>query len=118
MAEASKKRVRLSLDIEPELRRRLKIAAARRDLSLRDYAEAALRRALDAEEAVDQTEVCMEDERRLTAEEQQRGLLALAALEEIDRELLKKRGGRPFTPSRELLYESREERLRQLMGEE
>jgi hypothetical protein len=33
----SAKRPRLSLDIDPELRRRLRVAAARRDVSVRQY---------------------------------------------------------------------------------
>ncbi|MBI4494073.1 MAG: hypothetical protein HY690_14895 [Chloroflexi bacterium] len=42
-------RARLSIDVEPELRRRIKIAAAERDLSVKDYVVAVLRRALEAE---------------------------------------------------------------------
>jgi hypothetical protein len=44
------RRVRLSIDVEPELKRRLKIAAARQDLSIRDYVEVLLRRALEEDE--------------------------------------------------------------------
>ncbi len=42
-------RARLSIDVEPELRRRLKIAAAEKDLSVRGYVEAIIRQALEAE---------------------------------------------------------------------
>ena len=42
-------RARLSIDIDPELRERIKGAAAERDLSIRDYVLTILRRALDAE---------------------------------------------------------------------
>ena len=44
------RRVRLSIDVDPELKRRLKIAAARQDLSIRDYVEVLLRRALEVDE--------------------------------------------------------------------
>jgi hypothetical protein len=50
MEAPSERRARLSIDVAPELRRRLKIAAASRDLSVRDYVETILRRALEAEE--------------------------------------------------------------------
>jgi hypothetical protein len=39
-------RVRLSVDVTPELRRRVKIAAAERDQSTRDFVVAAIERAL------------------------------------------------------------------------
>lgn len=44
------RRVRLSIDVDPELKRRLKVAAARKDLSIRDYLEVLLRHALEVEE--------------------------------------------------------------------
>ncbi len=42
-------RVRLSVDVEPELRRRVRIAAASRDLSVKEWVEEALLRALASE---------------------------------------------------------------------
>ena len=44
------RRARLSLDVEPELRRRIKIVAAQKDISVRDYVVAILRQALEAED--------------------------------------------------------------------
>ena len=35
--ESSPKRLRISVDVLPEVRRRLRLAAARRDLSVREY---------------------------------------------------------------------------------
>jgi uncharacterized protein (DUF1778 family) len=35
--ESSPKRPRISLDVRPEVRRRLRLAAARRDLTIRQY---------------------------------------------------------------------------------
>ena len=40
-------RVRLSVDVEPELRRRVRIAAASRDQSVKEWIEDVLRRELD-----------------------------------------------------------------------
>lgn len=50
MSESSKHRARVSIDVSPELRRRLKVAAATRDLSVRVYVETILRQAREAEE--------------------------------------------------------------------
>jgi hypothetical protein len=43
-------RVRLSVDVEPELRRRVKIAAASKDQSVKKWMEGALERALAIDE--------------------------------------------------------------------
>jgi len=40
--ETAVKRPRISVDVEPELRRRLRLAAAKRDLTLRQYVLAAI----------------------------------------------------------------------------
>lgn len=56
--------------------------------------------------------------RRLTPEERERGLRALAALERMDRELLERRGGEPFSSSAEIIQAMRDERTRQLMRDE
>ena len=44
------RRSRLSIDVEPELRRKIKVVAAQKDLTVREYLEAILRRAVEAEE--------------------------------------------------------------------
>lgn len=44
-------RARLSIDVEPELQRRIKIAAAKRNLSVREYVINVLRHALAADES-------------------------------------------------------------------
>jgi plasmid stability protein len=44
---------RLSIEVDAELRRELKVAAAERDVSVREYVLAALRQALAAEERRD-----------------------------------------------------------------
>jgi len=50
-------------------------------------------------------------------EERRRGLEALERVERLEAEILKERGGQPFSPpSWELLNESRDERTRGLDG--
>ncbi len=46
MAVPNERRARLTIDVSPELRRQIKVAAAIRDLSVREFVEAALLRAL------------------------------------------------------------------------
>ena len=48
MADAAK-RTRLAVDVTPAVRRRLRLAAARRDLTLKDYVRQALERQLAAD---------------------------------------------------------------------
>jgi hypothetical protein len=112
MALPDERRARLSIDVAPELRRRIKIAAAARDLSVRDYVEMVLRHALESEELVE-----VSTGRRLTPDERERGLKAMAELERMDQVLLEQRGGRPFSLSWELLNESRDDRTRALLGD-
>lgn len=51
----------------------------------------------------------------LSSSERDRGLRALAALEQLDQELLQRRGGEPLSPSWKLLDQAREERTGELM---
>ena len=53
--EASPKRPRISVDVAPELRRRLRLAAAKRDLTVRQYVLEAIRDRL-REDLNDETE--------------------------------------------------------------
>jgi excisionase family DNA binding protein len=68
--------------------------------------------------AEDEQRIMTEDEvikgRRLTPEEIERGLATLERVEQINREMLARRGGKPFPPSWEILNEMRDERTRQL----
>lgn len=50
MVSEEARKPRLSIEIDPDLRRRLKIAAARRDVTIRDYVLAAVTRALDGDD--------------------------------------------------------------------
>jgi hypothetical protein len=135
MSTPGKRRSRLSIDVEPELRRRIEIAAAARGLSVPQYVEAILRQALEADaqrqDVVEQaawstlpadglardTEQDETSIHPLTHPEQERGLRALETLERLDRELLARRSGRPFAPSRQLLVQACDERTRALLRE-
>lgn len=50
MPISNARRARLSIDVTPELRRRIKVAAASREISVREYVETILRQALEAAE--------------------------------------------------------------------
>ncbi|MBI2912108.1 MAG: hypothetical protein HYY05_08185 [Chloroflexi bacterium] len=50
MTATHERRARLSIDVEPELRKRIKIAAAERELSIRDYVVNLLRQAVAEDE--------------------------------------------------------------------
>lgn len=52
--------------------------------------------------------------RRLTPEEQKRGLDALERMIALSDKIMARRGGEPFSPSWELINEARDERSRQL----
>lgn len=55
---------------------------------------------------------------KLTPEERQQALEAMDRLEAMAKAITASRGGKLFSPSWEILAEQREERTRQLMGEE
>ncbi len=55
MAGGQSHRARLTIEVEPELRRKVKVAAAERDLSVREYVVAILQRALAEEEGEDES---------------------------------------------------------------
>lgn len=93
------KRPRISIDVTPELRRRIRLAAAARDMSATEYCREMLTRHL-------RQEADGEDARRERA---------LEALERARRLRERTFGDRVLTPdSAELIREAREERLRQL----
>ena len=88
------KRPRLIIDISPELRRRIKIAAAQKDLSIREYVEDILDKAVPSEK-------------------RERGRLNSEAIEDLLKtreEILHERQGKPFSDSTELIRQMREER--------
>ena len=90
------KRPRLMIDISPELRRRIKIAAAKKDLSIREYIE----------DILDQI---------VPSEGRERGQLNSAAIEDLLKtreEIMRTHPGQVFD-SVETLHQLREERLKE-----
>jgi hypothetical protein len=97
------KRPRLMIDISPELRRRIKIAAAQKDLSIREYVEDILDQAVPSENP----HAKKRQPRPVSHESLQR---LLRTREQIIHE----RQGQPFTDSTELIRQMREERSKYL----
>ena len=96
------KRPRLMIDISPELRRRIKIAAAQKDLSIREYVEEILEQVVPPETSL--------------LEKRERGRLNSAAIEELLKtreEIMHSHPGQVFD-SVETLHQLREERLKEL----
>ena len=96
------KRPRLMIDISPELRRRIKIAAAQKDLSIREYVEDILENVVPPEKSF--------------LEKRERGRLNSAAIEDLFKtreEVMRAHPGQEFD-SVETLHQLREERLKEL----
>jgi hypothetical protein len=99
------KRSRITIDITPELRRRIKVAAFQHDLSIGEYIGDIL------EETVPKEESITLRERRPVSPE------AFERLMQFREKLIKETNGELFDDSVEVLRQQREERTRQLMGE-
>ncbi len=96
------KRPRLMIDISPELRRRIKVAAAQKDLSVNEYVGRILEEAVPPE-----TNFFLKRER---------GQLNSAAIEDLLKtreEIMRAHPGQVFD-SVETLHQLREERLKEL----
>jgi uncharacterized protein (DUF1778 family) len=102
----SKKRTRITIDISPYLRKRIKIAAAHRDLSVGEYVEQILDQAVPDEKVIQAEEL-----RPLTQE-------GVDRLRRFHEQLKAETNGILFDDSTELVRQMREERSRYLMGEE
>jgi len=102
-----KKRSRITIDVSPELRRKIRVAAAERDLSISEF----LGRILE-EEVSEEIESRFQQRHFITQE-------AIDRLRQVQEEIMQDRQGKPFEESTlEMLWRSREERTRELMGEE
>jgi predicted HicB family RNase H-like nuclease len=96
------KRSRITIDVTPELRRRIKLAAAQNDLSISEY----LGRILE-ETVPDDEDETQQDWQPLSPD----------ILEEVDRlhaRVVRESGGHIFEDSAEVLRQQREERARYL----
>ena len=98
----TKKRSRITIDVSPELRRRIKMAATQNDLSISEY----LGRIL--EEAVPQeVNTVQRKQKRLTRE-------TLEDIYRVHEEIKQHTQGKVFEDSSELIHQMREERSREL----
>jgi hypothetical protein len=95
-----KERTRITIDISPELRRRIKLAAFENDLSISGYIGRILENAVPDEE----------DARKRHPVTQE----MFDKLMEIRDQIAKERDGEPFEDSVELIRQMREERTRYL----
>lgn len=106
--ENTKKRVRLTFDVAPDLRRRIKLAAINNNLTLNEYLGQVLDEVVPVEEEILQTQ---HQERTVTRK-------TLDKVNEISQRILKERNGKPFENTTEMIRQMRDERTRYLMGEE
>jgi hypothetical protein len=96
--QANRKRSRISLDMSPELRRRVKVEAAKRDITVRAYLEEIIERAVQTDERVGAVT----------------GASPIESLRRLRTELDAKYPGQREDDSTELLRETREERSRHM----
>lgn len=105
-AENPKKRSRIAFDVNPALRRRIKMAAARNDLSIGEYLGPILEQFVPDEPATpSQRGYSISDE-------------AFDQLMRFREELKCETNGHVFDNSSEILRQEREKRTRYLMGED
>jgi hypothetical protein len=97
-----KKRTRLIIDIVPELRRRIRIAAAENDLSLQEYVGRILEQAVPPERSSSQRQYGHLDR------------IAVDRLLQTREAIIHAHPGQVFEDSSELLYQAREERSKEL----
>jgi len=100
-----KKRSRITFDVTPELRRKIKVAAAKNDISIGEYIGGILEQIVPNGPEV-------KERPGITRE-------AIERLQRTRKEIMEERHGRPFTEdSTEMLRQEREKRSRYLMGED
>ncbi len=105
-AEKARKRTRITIDVSPEMRRRIKMAALQNDLSLGEYIGRILEQNVPEEAPAKRIEG-----HPVTRE-------AIERLLRFREELKKETNGILFEDSAEILRQEREKRTRYLMGEE
>lgn len=102
--EKTKKRVRMTFDVAPDLRRRIKLAALNHNLTLNEYLGQVLEEVVPVEEDI------MQKHRQPVSRE------AIERLLQFRQELIKETNGIVFDDTAEILHEEREKRLNQLTG--
>lgn len=101
----SKKRSRITIDVKPSLRRRIRLEAFKRDLSISEYVGQILDESVPEEEAQIQRQG-----HPITRE-------AIERLLQVREKIIEESNGQIFEDSAEALRQAREERTRELMGE-
>lgn len=116
MSAPNQRRERFSIDIQPELRRRIEVAAASLGLSVREYVEDILTQAIAPSDPVAETDEPVSPRvvvPEMTEEERARGLRVIAEIQRRgDPRTI--RPGTPTVDSLELIHEARDERTRHL----
>ncbi len=97
----AKKRSRITIDISPELRRRIKMAALQNDLSIGEYVGRILEQNVP-------TEVNTSQQRKPMTRE------AIEDLRQIREQIMQERNGKLFEDSAEMIRQMREERSQEL----
>ena|SRR2546421_11227319 len=100
-AKNAKKRTRIAIDVSPEMRRRIKMAALESDLSVGEY----LGRILEEH---------VPDEATKTRQRHPVTRKMLEELRQVREAIMHEREGRPFEDSTEMIRQMREERSREL----
>jgi predicted amidophosphoribosyltransferase len=96
------KRTRITIDISPELRRRIKIAASQRDVSISEYLSQILE-----ENVPDEASIIQRPRKPLTRE-------ILEHVYQVREEIMEHTNRRIFEDSTELIRQMREERSQEL----
>jgi hypothetical protein len=100
------KRTRITFDVNPELRKRIRVAAAKRDLSVGEYLSSIL------EEAVPEETIETHGIYRPVTNK------TLDLINDISEEIMRNHQGQHFEDSTEMIRQMREEHTKYLMGEE
>lgn len=96
------KRVRITFDVDPELQQRIKVAAAKRNLSLSEYLGNILERVIPPVESENYTKG-----HPVTSE-------AIEQLRQVREGMAEYRHGKPLEDANETIWQMREERSREL----
>ncbi len=96
------KRSRITIDVSPELRRRIKLAALQNDLSISEYVGDILEEVVPKEASIEQRQ-----HRPITPE-------AIERLKRISEQIIQDRGGKLFENTAEMIRQMREERSKYL----
>lgn len=101
----ARKRSRITIDVTPALRRRIRLAALQKDLSISEFVGSVLDENIPDEESLSRRQG-----QPITRE-------AIERLRRVRKEILEEHGGKLFEDTAALIDEMRDERTRELMGE-